>query len=130
MVLAERISAIYHGSGDGNALVEAFRQSVVLVPLGDADLPLSGTWGGIRWIYAFSSEAELAAFAAARGEADRSWDYATFRGWRLLDVVVAEVGGPAGVALDVAGPRPMMFPPVTGIVPAPVAVDAGAVSHG
>ena len=121
--LAKQISAVHDGSGDGTALVQEFRRTAVLVPLADGDQPLSGMWGGIRWIYAFTGTAELAAFAAARGQPDTTWDYATVRGWRLLDAVIPEVDGPAGVALDVAGDRPMMFPPVAGIVPATVAVD-------
>jgi hypothetical protein len=122
--LARQISAVYDGSGDGTALVEEFRRTAVLVPLAGAERPLSGVWGGIRWIYAFTGTAELAAFAAVRGRQADTWDYVTVRGWRLLDAVIPEVDGPAGVALDVAGDRPMMFPPVAGVVPATVAVDS------
>ncbi|MGE7439870.1 SseB family protein [Kitasatospora sp. NPDC001175] len=80
----------------------------------------------MRWIYAFSGEAELAAFARARDfEGDRL-DYLTVYGSRLLDVAVPALGVPGGVVLDVAGRLPMLFPPVRGIVPDSVALDAGA----
>lgn len=42
----------------------------------------------------------------------------------MLDVAVREVGVPAGIAIDAAGSRPMLLPPVRGIVPDDVAVDA------
>jgi hypothetical protein len=119
--LAGQIAAVHRGHGHGEALVRAFRRAAVLVPLAAGDLPISAVHGGVRWIYAFTGEAELAAFAEARR--DVPGDYATIRGARLLDAVVPQQDGPTGVALDVAGAYPMMLPPVVGIVPAAVAVN-------
>jgi hypothetical protein len=109
-------------------LLGEFRRNAVLVPLDAGGGMWSAESGGIRWIYAFSDEAELARFAAVRGvrseSADLGWEFISVLGARLLDVVIPQVGVPTGVALDVAGERPVMFPPVTGVVPDAVAVDA------
>ncbi|WP_405725196.1 SseB family protein [Streptomyces sp. NBC_01537] len=109
-------------------LLGEFRRTAVLVPLDAGGGMWSAELGGIRWIYAFSDEAELARFAAARGarseSADPGWEFISVLGARLLDVVIPQVGVPTGVALDVAGERPVMLPPVAGIVPDAVAVDA------
>ena len=85
---------------------------------------LTGDHGGVRWVLAFTGESEIARFAAAHEKDDRAVDYLSTRGARLLDVAVPELGVPGGVALDVAGKRPMFLPPVVGIVPETVAVDA------
>ncbi|WP_405676095.1 SseB family protein [Streptomyces sp. NBC_01511] len=107
-------------------LLGEFRRSAVLVPL-DAEGDLwSAEQGGVRWVCAFSDEGALARFARARGDAGREWVYRAVLGARLLDVVVPLLPGPAGVALD-AGSEDggVLFPPVAGIVPDAVAVDAG-----
>ncbi|MGH3621466.1 MAG: SseB family protein [Sciscionella sp.] len=120
--LVDEIAAMYGGYGNGEALVLAFRRSVVLVPRRGEEAVLTGDHGGVRWALAFTDEAELARFAAARKQDDRAVDYLSTRGSRLLDVVVPELGVPGGVALDVAGKRPMFLPLVVGIVPDTVAV--------
>jgi hypothetical protein len=106
------------------ALIGEFRRTPVLVPL-DAQ---GGLWaaelGGILWIHAFTDEAELLRFAAAREEAGRDREYRTVLGARLLDVVVPATGAPTGIALNPAGGHPMLLPPVRGIVPEHVALDA------
>ncbi|MBT2387387.1 SseB family protein [Streptomyces sp. ISL-11] len=104
------------------ALIGEFRRTAVLVPLDEGGGLWSSEFGGVRWLHAFTDETALVRFAMARGET-RDWDYRSVLGARLLDVVVPAVGAPAGVALDVGGERPMLFPPVTGIVPEAVAVD-------
>lgn len=107
-------------------LLGEFRRTAVLVPLGGDDVPLAGDFGGIRWIYAFSSEAALARFAIARGEGGREWPYQRVLGARLLDAAVPAVGVACGVALDVGSEgEGVLFPPVAGIVPDAAAVDAG-----
>lgn len=134
--LAAELAALHGGHGNPDVLVDAFRESLVLVPTLEGGL-LTATSGGVRWVYAFSDGAELVRFASA-GARDASGgggtaltasgdvDYVTVRGKRLLDEVVPAIGAPAGVALDVAGPLPMLFPPVTGVVPDTAAVDAAA----
>ncbi|MEU6594301.1 hypothetical protein ABZ923_34720 [Streptomyces sp. NPDC046881] len=105
-------------------LLGEFRRTAVLVPVDEDDVPLTGDFGGVRWIYAFSDEHALARFALARGEGAREWTYQRWLGARLLDAVVPAVGVPCGVALDCAdGEDGMVFPPVRGIVPDAVAVD-------
>ncbi|MFE7120166.1 SseB family protein [Streptomyces sp. NPDC057654] len=142
MSLTDEVAAVHGERGRPAAMVGELRRTAVLVPTAPrrptapTDAPgedslLSVEFGGIRWICAFTDEAALARFAAARraggdgkddGAAD--WEYRTVLGARLLDVVVPAVGVPAGVALDVGSEHPMMFPPVVGIVPDAAAVDA------
>ncbi|MDT0548949.1 MULTISPECIES: SseB family protein [Streptomyces] len=124
MELAEHIAAVRAGAGDPAAMVGEFRRTAVLVPVAD-DGFMTAEYGGIRWIYAFTDESALARFATARGSAPgQEWEYAAVLGARLLDVMVPEMGRPAGVAVDVADEDgSMMFPPVRGIVPDEVAVD-------
>lgn len=122
--LRDAIAAVYSGGGQGAAAVEAFRRSVVFVPQDASAGVLTADQGGVRWLLAFSTEQELVRYAVAVGRGDREWDYLTVFGWRLLDVAVPAVGRPAGVALDVAGARPMVFPPVAGIVPDDAVVRA------
>lgn len=129
--LAERIAEQRSGTVDPRALVGEFRRTAVLVPVMDGGL-MTGVFGGVRWIYAFTDEAALARFARARqAPPDREWEYAAVLGARLLDVVVPELGGPAGVAVNVADEGgSMLFPPVKGIVPDAVAVDVGGADQG
>ncbi|MCM2578722.1 SseB family protein [Streptomyces meridianus] len=113
--------------GEFAALLGEFRRTAVLVPLADGDDLWAAESEGIRWIHAFTDEGALARWATARGEADQEWMYRRILGARLLDVVIPAVGSPCGVAVDVAdGPDAVLFPPVAGIVPEPVAVDAEA----
>ncbi|MET8469897.1 SseB family protein [Streptomyces sp. NPDC006422] len=111
------------------ALLGEFRRTTVLVPLDERD-GRDGLWsaesGGLRWICAFSHEEALARFVRARGGADasRDWPYLKVLGARLLDEAVGAAGVPCGVALDPGSPDGVLFPPVTGIVPDAVAVDA------
>ncbi|WP_445398289.1 SseB family protein [Streptomyces sp. LE64] len=111
-------------------LLGGFRRTAVLVPLGGEPGPgeerglLTADFNGIRFILAFSDEQALARYARARGEFAREWTYRTILGARLLDVAVPAMGVPCGVVLDCAdGTDGMVFPPVRGIVPDPVAVD-------
>ncbi|MEU7023805.1 hypothetical protein ABZ990_24535 [Streptomyces sp. NPDC046203] len=112
-------------------LLEEFRQTPVLVPLGEGDGPdserglLTADFNGLRFILAFSDPPALARYAQARGEFRREWRYQRILGARLLDVAVPAAGVPCGVALDCAdGPDGMVFPPVRGVVPDEAAVDA------
>ncbi|WP_308117157.1 SseB family protein [Streptomyces guryensis] len=109
------------GRGDLRALVGEFRRSEVLVPVVDGSL-VSAEAGGIRWLFVFTDDAALARFAEARGEAVPGW--VPVFGALLLDQVVPEVGGPVGIAVDAGSAAGMVLPPVTGIVPDAVAVDA------
>ncbi|NSC24736.1 hypothetical protein FM076_27705 [Streptomyces albus subsp. chlorinus] len=126
MELTAEIAATRAGRGDPRSLVGEFRRTVVLVPTVGEDRVRTGLYGGVRWIYAFTDEAALARFALARGEApDRPLAYAAVLGARLLDTVVPALGGPAGVAVDVADEEgSMLFPPAAGIVPDEAAVGA------
>lgn len=129
--LAERIAERRVGVGDPRALVGELRRALVLVPFDGGGL-WTAELGGVRWICGFTDEAALARFARARdggdGRADggREWEFAELRGARLLDEIIPAMGVPAGVAINVADPEgSMLFPPVAGIVPDAVAVDAG-----
>lgn len=136
VALADRIAERRAGVGDPRALVGELRRSLVLVPCDGGGL-WTAEFGGVRWVCGFTDEAALARFAEERavvegaGAALRSWEYATFRGARLLDEVIPAMGVPAGVAVNVADPDgAMLFPPVVGIVPDAVAVDADAPDGG
>ncbi|WP_229325290.1 hypothetical protein [Streptomyces sp. UNOC14_S4] len=127
----DEVAAIYAGAEETRptALIGEFRRTAVLVPLDSQGGLWTAEFQGIHWIHAFTDESALARFAATRqetdpGEAVHDWEYRTVLGARLLDTVIPAVGEPTGVALDVGGERPMMFPPVTGIVPEAVALDA------
>ncbi|MER7930358.1 hypothetical protein ABTY96_45870 [Streptomyces sp. NPDC096057] len=118
--------AVARGRHEFAVLLGEFRRTAVLVPTDRDDAPLVGDFGGIRWIYAFSTESALARFAIARGEGGREWPYQRLLGARLLDAAVPAAGVPCGVALDVGTEgEGVLFPPVTGIVPEGAAVDAG-----
>ncbi|MFF0196674.1 hypothetical protein ACFYT5_27620 [Streptomyces anulatus] len=129
--LTDRIAERRAGVGDPGALVGELRRALVLVPYDRGGL-WTAEFGGVRWVCGFTDEAALARFAEERavvegaaGAASRSWEYAAFRGARLLDEVIPAIGVPAGVAVNVADPDgAMLFPPVVGIVPDAVAVDA------
>ena len=128
MELTDEIAVRRAGTGDPAALVGEFRRTAVLLPLAEGE-PMSAVYGGIRWIYAFTDEDSLSRFVLARGAGPREeWEYLAVLGARLLDAVIPELGVPAGVAVDVANEDgSMLFPPVRGIVPDAVAVDAVAV---
>lgn len=128
--LADRIAERRSGVGDPAALVGELRRALVLVPVDGGGL-WTAEFGGVRWVCGFTDEAALARFAEERavvdgaGAGERAWEYAVFRGARLLDEVIPAMGVPAGVAVNVADPDgSMLFPPVVGIVPSAVAVDA------
>lgn len=112
MTLLDEITRIHSGTVDGQRLVAAFRDAIVVVPTDGDDALLTMDERGIRWVAAFTDTAALARFAAARGDADRAWPYLTTRGARLLDTLLPAVDGPACVAVDVGGPRPVFLPPV------------------
>ncbi|MFG2877758.1 hypothetical protein ACGFYU_22635 [Streptomyces sp. NPDC048337] len=101
-----------------------FRNRLVLVPMDERGGLWTAELGGLAWICAFSGEEALARFAEARGEAEREWPYRRVIGARLLDEVIPALDFPCGVALNAAGPDGMVLPPMRGIVPDAVAIDA------
>ncbi|WMX48196.1 hypothetical protein [Streptomyces roseicoloratus] len=124
--LAERIADRRRGGDDPRALVGEMRRSVLLVPVADGGL-WSVRAGGVRWICGFTDETALARFALRHGPGDRAVDYAALLGARIVDEIVPSLGEPAGLAVDIATEDgAMFFPPVVGIVPDEVAVDAPA----
>ncbi|MFI6009265.1 SseB family protein [Streptomyces sp. NPDC051243] len=109
---------------DLREVVGEFRRSEVLVPVVDGSV-LSVEMGGVRWLFAFTDDAALERFAQARGEAVP--EGLPVFGARLLDQVVPRVaksGGPVGIAVDAGSAAGMVLPPVPGIVPDAVALDA------
>ncbi|MPY63669.1 SseB family protein [Streptomyces spongiae] len=109
------------GQGDPRSVVGDFRRGEVLVPVVDGSL-LSVEAGGVRWLLVFTDEAALARFAGARGEGVPEW--VPVYGARLLDQMIPQVGGPVGIAVDAGSAAGMVLPPVVGIVPDAVALDA------
>lgn len=121
--LRDHIARVRAGTGDANAMVAAFRQTVLLVPQTLDGSVIGADLGGVWWLYAFTTSEELAAWVVAEGgDGDARQSYMGVLGRRLLDEAVPDVGQPAGIAIDVAGPQPMLLPPVHGIVPDAVAV--------
>ncbi|WP_138899129.1 SseB family protein [Streptomyces chryseus] len=109
------------GAGDLRSLVGEFRRSEVLVPVVEGSL-LSVELGGIRWLFAFTDDAALARFGVARGETFH--ERVPVYGARLLDQLIPNAGEPMGIALDAGSETGMVLPPVAGIVPDAVAMDA------
>ncbi|MFD0317809.1 hypothetical protein [Streptomyces flavalbus] len=127
-VLAERIAERRAGVGDPRALVGEMRRAVLLVPVVGGGL-WSAHEGGVRWICGFTDERALARFAVLHGPGDQPMEYAALLGARIVDEIVPSLGEPAGLAVDIASEGgSMFFPPVVGIVPDAVAVDAGEAS--
>ncbi|MEW9519250.1 SseB family protein [Streptomyces tubercidicus] len=123
MSLADEVATAHAGHPNPAALVGEFRRTSVLVPVVNDSL-MSAELSGIRWLYAFSDEQELARFAMSRGAApETELPYVRAIGARLLDVVIPAIEEPAGVVLDAGSEQGMVFPPVSGIVPDSVAVD-------
>ncbi|WP_260639156.1 SseB family protein [Streptomyces angustmyceticus] len=124
MSLADEVAAVHAGRPDPAALVGEFRRTHVLIPTVDDSL-MSAELDGVRWLYAFTDEEALSHFALARGgEPGAEWRYVTASGARVLDVLVPACDGPTGVALDAGSEQGALFPPVAGIVPDEVAIDA------
>ncbi|MGV9269532.1 SseB family protein [Kitasatospora sp. NPDC003701] len=91
------------GAGDPALMLVQFRMSAVLVPRWGDEALWTADEGGLRRIFAFTSEEELAAFARVKDVPVDGLPYLTVLGSRLLDVAVPGLGVPGGVALDVAG---------------------------
>ncbi|MEU9981720.1 hypothetical protein [Streptomyces sp. NPDC050856] len=128
MRLREEIAAVRGGAGRPERMLGEFRRSVLLAPISGGGL-MSGERGGVRWLYAFTDEDALARFVTARGmDPATELEYVSILGARLVDAVVPSLDGPTGVAVDVADEdAAMLFPPVRGVVPDAVAVDAPTV---
>ncbi|MGW8553807.1 SseB family protein [Streptomyces tubercidicus] len=122
MSLADEVATAHAGHPNPAALVGEFRRTSVLLPVVNDSL-MSAELSGIRWLYAFSDEQELARFAMSRGAPETELPYVRAIGARLLDVVIPAIEEPAGVVLDAGSEQGMVFPPVSGIVPDSVAVD-------
>ncbi|MEU9112224.1 SseB family protein [Streptomyces sp. NPDC048483] len=123
MYLTDEIAAAHEGELNPAALVGEFRRASVFIPVVNDSL-MSAEMSGIRWLYAFTDEEALSHFAVARGAApDTELEYVRAVGARLLDVVIPAIEGPAGVAVNVGSEQPMLFPPVSGIVPDSAAID-------
>lgn len=121
--LAAEVARFYTSAPDGLALMAAFRQALLLVPLVKGNTLLVADHGGLRWLYAFTSGPELARYAAALGATGEECHYITVRGARVLEEFLPALPQPCGVVLDVAGQRPMTFPPMRGVVPDSIALD-------
>lgn len=99
------------GLANAEALKRAVHDSVLYVlPLGEDGLMCS-TLEGIEWVLAFTSVADVARYAVAKGAAaDEEVDYLGVSGARLVEQVLPGWGKPTGVALDIAGPEPFLMP--------------------
>ncbi|MDF4253992.1 hypothetical protein [Streptomyces sp. WMMB303] len=127
-MISEEIAAMRAGTGDPGRLLGEFRRAAVLAPKAAGGRLLTRSFGGVRWILAFTDEAALARFATAPGRGrvpgGREGEYVTVLGARLLDVVIPALDGPTGVAVDIADEDgSMLLPPAPGIVPDAAAVQ-------
>lgn len=121
--MPEDISAGQQEMFEPAAQVGEFRRSMVLVPLVGGGL-MSAEQGGLRWLYAFTSEETFAEFARARGEAGE-WECASVYGARLLDAVIPSLDFACGVAVDAGSEGGVLLPPVAGIVPQAAVPETG-----
>lgn len=124
-VLRSEIDLLRHGVGDADALMGALRRRVLYVPQCGEDAVMPGDQDGLRLIYAFTTPEEMATFFLARDRGEQEVAYLTARGERLLDTALPALDLPGGVAVDVAGDRPMLFPGVRGVVANDRALDGG-----
>lgn len=109
-VLRSEIQLVHAGVADGATLVASLRSSELLVPSAADGAPLTTDLDGVSWVLAFTSEQALAVYAAARGPVTRSTYFLTLSGSLLLDVALPALGRPGGIAVDLAGSYPMLFP--------------------
>ncbi|TCJ95394.1 hypothetical protein [Nocardia alba] len=115
--LRAEIAAFYAGFGQPAALLAAFQQAALLVPLTADDRVYFSPLGGVDWLCTFTSIEEYALFMAARGhlqgggiDGDREYRYHWLFGRRLQEYVESRAE-PAGIAIDIVGSAPMAFPP-------------------
>ncbi|MDY0816312.1 hypothetical protein [Kitasatospora purpeofusca] len=127
--LVHQVRMLRAGAGDPAVMLAQFRLSALLLPRWGDEAVRTADEDGLRWILAFTSETQLEAFARAKGLTVAGLPYLTVLGARLLDVAVPGLGVPGGVALDIAGTQPMLFPPSHGIVPDAVALDGPPPNH-
>ncbi|QKT11308.1 SseB family protein [Rhodococcus sp. W8901] len=111
--LIAEIDAFYQGFGQPNALFDAFRRAPLLVPLTAENRVWSSEIRDLGWVPAFTSEREFARHALTRGERIEA-RYHTLFGWRIVEQVLPSFDRQTGVVVDVAGARPMAFPPDLG----------------
>ncbi|MFC9965050.1 hypothetical protein ACFVH4_12495 [Nocardia ignorata] len=118
--LRSEIAAFYVGFGVPNELTAAFDESTLLVPLsGPEDRVFTMESGGVAWLCAFTGVPEYARFMSARGVvADQEYRFHTFLGRRLREFAEGQQE-PTGVAVDMSGAAPMVFPPVVTEEPSP-----------
>ncbi|MGF6889487.1 hypothetical protein ABIA39_008951 [Nocardia sp. GAS34] len=109
------VAAFYAGFGQRELLVAAFEGAVFFVPLTDDERVFTAEVGGVRWVCAFTSQDELAAYWVRRGGVDprREYRYHTVRGRRLAEYAAGR-SEPTGVVVDAVGAAPMAFPPRVG----------------
>lgn len=120
--LRHEIAELHALRGNPSNLLAAFRAALVHVPVLADQRPLTVERDGLRWLLAFTTEDDLGAFVAARQESGADWHFIAVRGHRLLDELVPALPDPTGVSLDIAGSRPMLLPPVKGVVPESAAI--------
>ncbi|MCE5287758.1 MAG: hypothetical protein LLG14_00775 [Nocardiaceae bacterium] len=111
VTLRDEIGAYYRGAGQPNVLREAFRQAWLFVPLTDDEDVYLGSMGGVHWLCAFSTEAEMDKYCAGRTDMS-SGRFITVPGWRLLNAG----GNPTCVMVDIKGEFPMSFPPAPTVI--------------
>lgn len=111
--LGREIAAVHAHRGDPDALHGALRRARLVVATAGDDAVASVADRGLHWLCGFTSTDALARFGVARGGGHRPWPFRTLLGAELLDrwVPAARAGGPVGLAIDLAGTRPMVFPP-------------------
>lgn len=107
MELAGEIAAFYARCGDPDALQEAFDRTPLVMAVTSENVPLTLHDRGMGWLCAFTTTEALARFAVARGEGDEIWHHRSATGAELRTAP-----WPIGVAVDLGGDRPMLFPPL------------------
>ncbi len=125
--LIAAVSAVRAGGGDMDLVVRLFRNTTLWVET-DSDerghAVRSVQFDGLHWLPVFSSLLRLALFCQAGDRGERHITYGTITGDEILRSCLPALPFGTGVLLDAASDHVLTLPPVAGIVPDSLAVDA------
>lgn len=125
--LIAAVAEVRAGRGDVDRVMSLFRQATVWIetePAEPGHLVRSVAAHGLNWLPVFSSLSRLAQFCQASGRGEQQVDYGTLTGAEVLEACLPALPPATGLLLDAASDHVLSLPPVTGIVPDSLAIDA------